>query len=130
MPDPVLTPCTQKKMRNVKMENKTSSEQVKQLKDTEWGKYIIFIWNGAVLFFLIDLLFGSFIAIIVYVVMKAILWFGQPWTTIPAEYLSKTILLFCLIYLISLAIVAWWRHFRLIIHRSKRIGNGGTANQR
>ena len=116
-------------MRNAKMENKMSSEQHPHLKDSEWGKYIMFIWNGAALFFLIDFLFGSFIAIIVYIVMKAILWFGPPLTTIPAEYLNKTMLLFCLIYLISLAIVAWWRHFRLIVHRTKRIGDSGTPNQ-
>ena len=66
---------------------------------------------------------------IVYIVMKAILWLGQPWTIIPAGYAGKTTALFCLTYLISLAIVAWWRHFRLIIYRSKRMGSSGTPNE-
>ena len=111
------------------MENKASAEQRQHLKDKDWGKYMISIWNGAVLFFLIDLLFGSLIAILVYIVMKAILWLGQPWTIIPAGYTDRSIALFCLIYLISLAIVAWWRHFRLIVHRGKCIDSSATPNQ-
>lgn len=112
------------------MENKTSGEQRQHLKDREWGKYIIWIWNGAILFFLIDLLFGSLVAMIVYLVMIAILWLGQPWIIIPEGYAGKTIALLCLIYVISLAIVAWWRHFRMIIYRNKCNGSSGTPNQR
>ena len=103
------------------MEQNTSTEESKLFKDSVLGKYIILIWNGALIFFLLDLLFGAITTIILYAVMNSILLFGQPWNIIPEGYLGKTTVAFCLLYTISIATVAWWRHFSLIMNHAKNV---------
>jgi hypothetical protein len=111
------------------MVDNISSEQKRPFKDKNWGKYMISIWYGSTLLFFIDLLFASLVAISVYSVTIVIQWLGQPWNIIPEGYIGKTMAVFCLIYVIALAIVAWWRHFRLMILYGKHIGNCETTNQ-
>lgn len=112
------------------MEGQVSAEQRHQtIIDRAWFKYLISIWNNVILFFLIDLLFGLLIVVIVYVLMLAIFWLGQPWNIVPVGYINKTITAFCIVYILALAIVAGWHHFQNIMRREKHIPEGGNASK-
>jgi hypothetical protein len=108
------------------MESNVSAEESKRIIERDWGKYMMTIWRGDILFFLIDLLFASLVALIVYAIMMIIVWLGQPWATIPAGYIGKAMAMFCIIYVISIAIVAWWRHFIFIIRHAKHTSVNGA----
>lgn len=110
------------------MEKNPTTDRDNRFKDKAWINYLILIWNGAILFFLIDLFLGFFIVMIVYALMTLIFWLAKPWIIVPEAYTGRAMALFSIIYLISLVIVACWRHFILIIRNAKRICSGGPDN--
>jgi hypothetical protein len=96
------------------MAKNMSTEKNECFKDSAWGNYLMLIWNGAIIFLLIDILFALITVIILYSVMNIILFIGKPWNIIPEEYLDKSTLVFCILYIFSIVIVSWCRHFSII----------------